>query len=198
MLYLISGAPRSGKTIIARRLLEKYSIPRLSTDMFLSMFQEAAPELGISFGKSAIDTFEEAFIKTAEKLWKYLRPALVYFLNEESDYLLEGASILPKQIKELQTSYPGIIRACLIGFTSADLTRKLKEVRSHAGIQGETDWTNERSDESLLRSLQKGQQYSRYLEQESLVHQIPYVDTSHNFQISIEKAINVLVPDRTK
>ena len=48
MIYLIGGAARTGKTIIARRLPSERNIPYFCVDYIVSALEQGAPELGIN------------------------------------------------------------------------------------------------------------------------------------------------------
>lgn len=66
MIYIIGGAARAGKTIIARRMLIERNIPYFCVDYFVSALDQAAPELGIdaeSPGGEIIETEDEVIIK---------------------------------------------------------------------------------------------------------------------------------------
>ena len=47
MLFLVSGASRSGKTLIARKILADKQIPYLSLDWLMMGFNDGIPEYGI-------------------------------------------------------------------------------------------------------------------------------------------------------
>ena len=61
MIYLIGGSARTGKTIIARRLLSERNYPYFCVDYFVSAQDQGAPELGINA--------ESPNEKRARKLW---------------------------------------------------------------------------------------------------------------------------------
>ncbi len=47
MLYVIGGAARAGKTLLAQRLFRNHRTPYFCVDYFVSALQHRAPELGI-------------------------------------------------------------------------------------------------------------------------------------------------------
>ncbi|MHC5182780.1 MAG: hypothetical protein ACYSPI_00655, partial [Planctomycetota bacterium] len=47
MLYLVSGTSRSGKTLIAEKLMEEKQIPYMSLDWLMMGFTNGMPQLGI-------------------------------------------------------------------------------------------------------------------------------------------------------
>ena len=47
MLYLVSGASRSGKTMVAENILQRTGIPYLSIDWLVMGFTQGIPEYGV-------------------------------------------------------------------------------------------------------------------------------------------------------
>lgn len=68
MLYIIGGASRSGKTTVAKRILEETKISYFSLDYLMMGIAEGAPEL-------AVNPTEED-IKTAKRMWKIIDPLM--------------------------------------------------------------------------------------------------------------------------
>ena len=66
MLYLISGASRSGKTMIAEKILSRKNLPYMSLDWLVMGFTNGMPECGIH------DLLFPDEI--AKKLWGFGRP----------------------------------------------------------------------------------------------------------------------------
>ena len=73
MLYLVGGASRSGKSTIARRLLQQHGIPYFSIDILMMGFANGAPEL--DFDPDASE------IARGEALWPILRAMCVNVLE---------------------------------------------------------------------------------------------------------------------
>ncbi|MCK4488721.1 MAG: hypothetical protein KAU23_00585, partial [Anaerolineales bacterium] len=65
MLYIIGGAPRVGKTIIAQEFLERANVPFLSLDLLKMSLVKGMPQAGID----PMDTSAEV----AEQMWPVVR-----------------------------------------------------------------------------------------------------------------------------
>ena len=65
MLYLVSGTSRSGKTLIAKKLLADKQIPYLSLDWLMMGFNDGIPEYGIHHLLWPNEI--------AEKMWPFLQ-----------------------------------------------------------------------------------------------------------------------------
>ena len=82
MLYLISGASRSGKTIIAHNILKQQQIPYVSLDWLVMGFTNGIPEYGIH------DRLLPNEI--AERLWSFLKAMCESMLWLEGDYVIDN------------------------------------------------------------------------------------------------------------
>ena len=97
MLYLIGGAARSGKTLIAQRMLLEHSIPRYALEYFVSALHRGCPEIGVRH--------EEANPARAERLWPRLEPMLRNIVEVEPVYVVEGDALLPRHVVAFTQHY---------------------------------------------------------------------------------------------
>ncbi|TSC64210.1 MAG: Uncharacterized protein G01um101491_343 [Parcubacteria group bacterium Gr01-1014_91] len=181
MLYIIGGAPRSGKTLLARRIVSEKNIPYFPLDALFGALANGAPEFGISY--------ENSLTERPVKMWPISKHLLNFFFEEEKDYLLEGDSILPSQVDELlRAGKP--IKCCFLGYTDLSADEKLSLVRKHH--QGEVDWTKDISDEAMLGMLNEMIEFSKYLETECAKYKIAYFDVSRDFDAVRERVFSHL------
>lgn len=171
MLYILGGAPRSGKTLLARRAVVERQIPYFPLDTLLGSLVYGAPELGMRY--------EDSFIDRSNKLWPVTNRLIKMFLDEEGDYLIEGDSVLPSQINEFILQKKSV-RCCFVGYPELSKEEKFSLVRQHH--QGDIDWTKEISDEELLPMINSMIEFSAYLKEECAKYGIKYFDISHDFQ----------------
>src|ERR1700675_3722714 len=92
MLYMIGGAPRSGKTTLARRMLAEHGLPYFSIDILIASLARAEPELGMRVSDPAL--------KRMEVVWPTIRKVASDLLQSGDDLLLEGDVLLPKHLME--------------------------------------------------------------------------------------------------
>ena len=171
MLYILGGASRSGKTLLARRAVAEKQIPYFPLDVLLGSLVYGAPQLGMRY--------EDSFIDRSNKLWPVTKNMIKMFLDEENKYFIEGDSILPHQINELNVEQKSV-HCCFIGYSELTKEEKFSLVREHH--QGEVDWTKEISDEELLPMIESMIDFSKYLKEECGKYEIKYFDISHDFQ----------------
>lgn len=118
MIYYIGGTSRSGKSSLAKKLLEKRRIPFMSTD-FLDCFIENK-EFDIEIPKG---TDLNSYILKSEHLYSVLRQLLLLIrgTNKELSYTIEGDLYTPQVIAQLQSdielSSKIKLKSCFLGFT---------------------------------------------------------------------------------
>jgi 2-phosphoglycerate kinase len=183
MLYLVSGASRSGKTLIAKQIMKRTSIPYMSLDWLVMGFTNGVPEYGIH------DKLWPNEI--AEKIWPFLNAMCASMLWSEVDYILEGEAVLPGLISDLLIKHPNKIRVCFLGYTDVNAEDKVKEVKLYSGGKG--DWLTTEPDEFINNHIENMIVYSNLIKNECADHSLAYVDTSSDFEESIENAIELLL-----
>ncbi|NNE36232.1 MAG: hypothetical protein HKN13_13415 [Rhodothermales bacterium] len=185
MLYLISGASRSGKTLAAKKILADRQIPYLSLDWIMMGFTNGIPEYGIH---------DKLFPnEIAQRLWPFLKSMLKSMIHVEVDCVIEGEAILPGLVKELQEAYPEQIRVCFVGYTDIEVDEKVRAVKDFS--EGTNDWLNKESDEYIVEHITNMVTYSRRIRASCEEHGMRYFDTSTDFLGAIDEAIRYLLKE---
>jgi hypothetical protein len=183
MLYIIGGVSRSGKSLLAHKILKEKLIPFFPLDGLIGMLTHSAPEHGVRH--------QNDFVDKSEKTWKFSKELFKYLFKTQELYLVEGDCILPKQIAELQVDYPQEIKSCFMGYTTLTAKQKLDLVRMYN--KGEEDWTNKHDDEAMLEMIEAMIVYSKYLKGECEKYNIPFFDVSENFEKVQDEAYEFLI-----
>lgn len=182
MLYIIGGTSRSGKTLLSKKILAEKKIPYFPLDALFCTLAEATPELGITHANSLKDR--------PLKMWKLAKPLTYFFEDQEREYVLEGDSILPSQIKEL-IDEGRKVKCCFLGYPNLNSDEKLELIRKFH--QGEKDWTAKQTDEQMLVMVEEMIEFSKYLEEECKKCDIKFIDVSHNFETANIEAFEYLI-----
>lgn len=182
MFYIIGGAPRSGKSMLAQKMVREKQVPSFPLDALIGTLTFAAPEFNINH--------DQPFTKKSEMVWKFTEHLFGYFLEAEDSYLVEGDCILPVHTAELIKKYPKDIRVCFLGYTDLSMEQKLNFIRTFN--RGELDWTNEHTDEALLPMIDRMIEYSKFIKTECTRYNIPYFDVSVNFEETHKKVYEYL------
>jgi 2-phosphoglycerate kinase len=186
MLYLIGGASRAGKTMVAERILQQDKIAYLSLDWLMMGFTEGLPQYGIH------DQLMPEEI--AKKLWSFLKPILENMVWSGIDYVVEGEAILPELIGRFMEENRGKAEVCFLGYTSIDVDQKLREIRIYSFR--DKDWLTKEDDNYIYDHLQNMIRHSILIEKGCETYGFRYFDTSEDFLSSVKDAIRYLM--RTK
>lgn len=183
MLYIVSGASRAGKSLIAERMLRQKGIPYMSLDWLVMGFTDGLPQYGLH------DNLMPDEI--AEKLWTFVRPICANMLWSGIDYVLEGEAILPHLVRELIDENPGKVEICFVGFTDIDIERKVLDVRQFS--VGKGDWLIQEDDDYIRRHLKNMVRHSEMIKGGCEQYDLPYFDTSRDFLTTVEQATEYLL-----
>ena len=181
MLIFIGGAARTGKGILARRVLAERQLPFLSLDVLKMGLARGMPEC-------AIDP-DAGGMQVAERLWPLVREMSISLLHDDQDYVFEG-EILPKYVDALQLDYPTKVRACFLGYNTLTPPQKLHQIRMYGGHPN--DWPQEYNDADLLTIIVREIAFSEYVQAECTRYHFRYFDTSHNFMQVLDEVATYL------
>jgi hypothetical protein len=135
MLFLVSGTSRSGKTLIAKKILADNQIPYLSLDWLMMGFNDGIPEYGIHHLLWPNEI--------AEKMGPFLLGMIDSMLIDGMDYVIEGEAMLPQLVADLVEKHPDKIKAVFVGYTEINVKDKVALVKKHGN--GENDWLTNKS-----------------------------------------------------
>jgi len=183
MLYLLSGASRSGKTTVAKRILKQKGIPYLSLDWIVMGFTNGMPECGIH-DKLFPD-------EIAERLSGFLEDMCKSMLWTGEDYLIEGEAILPESVRTLLDCNPDNITACFMGFTHVDVAQKVRDVKTYSA--GERDWLTKEPDEYICDHIANMIEYSKKIKHQCEQQNVRYFDTSVDFAITLDRVTQFML-----
>lgn len=183
MIYIISGTSRSGKTLVAKKMMKQYEIPYVSLDWLVMGFTNGIPEYGIH------DKLWPNEI--AEKFWFFLKAMLESMIWSETDYIIEGEAVLPELITELLKKHPDSIKICFVGYTNMSISEKLKDVYKYSC--GENDWLTRESDDYIEKHISNMIEYSKRIKKSCKKYGIRYFDTSKNFTQVLDDSIDYLL-----
>jgi len=118
-LCLVGGAPRVGKSTLARRLLHAEGIPWLPTDIIRTALRRVLPDL------EALDQDPVDAAQLANFMYPHIEQAAEVCVEEAQTFLIEGFEIAPWYRSRLHADVEGVdVRACFLGhesFTAVDL-----------------------------------------------------------------------------
>ena len=167
MIYIIAGIAKSGKSIIARDILEKFHMQVISTDWIMMMLFHGNKELNIDVNKS-----DSSVSKSLEP---YLEGLIISLVHSQNNYLIEGVHIKPRFIDKLMVKYPNQIKCVFLGYKDLDPVTKCNQLKKHAN-QIDNPWYQNLSDHELLHLTHYLQKESARLYQECIEFNKVYIE----------------------
>ena len=122
MILLITGASHTGKTLLAQRLLERYSIPYLSIDHL---------KMGlIRSGQTALTPEDDESLKAY--LWPIVREIIKTAVENRQSLIVEGCYVPFDWRRYFEEPYLSPIRFLCLAMTDAYIDAHICEIKAHA------------------------------------------------------------------
>jgi len=176
MIYLIGGAPRTGKSVISQQVSAKLRIGWISTDLLYEVLRVKQVE----GAKTSWDASTEAIKASAD--WFY--PCLERFVRGVSSmadhYLVEGVDFLPSHAAKLCAQHP--VRALFLGCSSLSLADFNKYPGHSPGYQ----YLPEEMKRQIVSDIPK---WSEFIQRECNTFGFPYLDMSTDFKECLRGAV---------
>ena len=167
---------------MARRLQEKFKVSWLLGDaIVVSSMEDAFPDLGISHHGALQDI--------GNRFADYIKFLLWNYGYAGCGYVLDTTHLYPRHIIGMREKI-GNVPVVFLGYTQADPAEKLRQIRSFD--PGRNWWTSEFSDAELKQLIHDQISKSIELREACAELGLPYVDVSHHFEESLERAEAIL------
>ena len=122
MIVLITGASHTGKTLLAQRILEKYSYPYLSIDHL---------KMGLIRSGNTHLTPEDDTALT-DYLWPIVREMIKTAIENHQNLIVEGCYIPSDWRKDFSEQYLQSIRFICLAMSDAFIDTHFDEIKNHA------------------------------------------------------------------
>ncbi len=178
MIYLIGGAPRTGKSLLAQKIVATHPMSSLSCDFLYDLTQV-----------KNINNFAEADLITKGTLfYPTLQELLINVSRRSENCVIDGEVILPQFIPELATKYN--IKSCFIGLPVTNLDTIL----THGGYFNWPKWKLENGLATEINDLaEQTINKSLIIKTEAQKYNLPYFDLTENYNLGIKLAIKSLL-----
>ncbi len=181
-ILFIGGVSRSGKSLLARQVVKKIGIPYLSLDILKMALHREGRLLGI-------DPIEPMNV-TARKLWPLVRAMAENAAETHVSYLFEG-EVTPVHVADFRDSQADIdVRAVFLGYPSTSVDQKMAALTAHA--HHPNDWIAHHDEDWQRHFIRERIDDSIQLAKDCADRDIPFVDTSEDFNAQLGKALDVL------
>ncbi len=180
MIYLIGGAPRTGKSVLALRLCATLKVGWISTDLLMELLRVSNTS-GI---KAEWNAHPEAITANAEWFFPYME-RFIWGISKLADhYIIEGVDFLPKQVAKLSTQYP--IRAVFLGCS-------LLTLDGLTAFPGRSPGYNGLPESQRRQIVEDVPRWSTFISQEADRFGYAYLDMADDFSQHLTEAEKVLV-----
>lgn len=175
MIYLIGGAPRTGKSILGQQVAVTLQSSWLSTDILkdlLSVKNAEATPVAWNAAPSAITA-------NAENFFPYLERFIWGVSSLADSYVIDGVDFLPAQVAQLAAQYP--LRAVFLGcgqMTLAHFDRFPGRSHGYAHLP----------EAMRCQIVHDVPRWSAFIQHEADRFGYPYIDMSDDFPARLKKA----------
>lgn len=177
---IIGGVSRSGKSTLSKRLSAELGISHIPGDALVSTLAKVFPQCGITH-------FGPSFQRMCEKLMPFVLELVRQLENESVRFVLDCYHILPESAAE--ESIREYCEVAFLGYPTADPEQKLKDIRQHAHAP---DWTLDIPDAEMRENIDKFIKESLFLQSECNRLGLMFVDTSKDFCVRLDAALQEL------
>jgi hypothetical protein len=143
---------------------------------------EGAPSLRVHPG--------DPDLETADRLWPIVRSMIENPIFDGRDYLVEGVNLRPQSVHDFSGQWPGVVRACFLGYPRMTPQAKAAQVSRHAG--GPNDWLSDKGSDYILPYLEGCIARSGELRHACESLGIPFFDTGEDFEVGLGEALDYL------
>ena len=175
MIYLVGGAPRVGKSILAQQISAHLSIGWISTDLLEDMLRFK----NVAGTKTEWNAAHEAIAAAAEWFFPCLERFIWGVNSMAESYVIEGVDFLPEHAVRLSAQYP--IRVVFLGCSKMTIERFDHFPGRSRGYSGLPE-------EVRRQFAQDIPLWSKFVGQEAEHFGCPYIDMSDDFQLRLKEA----------
>jgi len=179
MMYLVGGAPRTGKSVLAQHLAATLKIGWISADVLMELLR-VNNTAGV---KAEWNADPEVIATHAQWFFPYLERFIWGIGSLADHYVLEGVDFLPAQVRELSRQYP--IRAVFLGCS----TMTLEGLTQFPGRSPQYSTLPEAFRRQIVQDVPR---WSAFIRQEAERFGYAYVDMVNDFPQRLAEAERAL------
>jgi hypothetical protein len=183
MIYIVGGASRSGKSLLAMKLCHEKLVPYFSLDVLRYAVARSGAMPGIDTSHNDLDD--------GDKMWPLIRELIGNLAYYEQPYLIEGTLLRTQHVIEACELFPRKIKSCF-------LVQAMKGVqdkeRDEFAFPTTNNYVREMTKADRLRHLEWCIQRSQEVAAECAALGLPCFDTGPEFTTALDQAAAYLVP----
>ena len=179
MIYLVGGAPRTGKSLLSHHLAAEQRMGWIGTDLLFELLRVANDPGVPQEWNAAPDR-----IRATAEWFKPFLDRFIWGLSSQADnYLIEGVGFLPEQVVAYSRKYE--VRAVFLGCS----TMTLERLDAYPGRSPGYGQLPEAYRRQIAADVPA---WSAYIESECAQWGVPYVDLAEGFEVGQRQASRAL------
>ncbi len=180
MLYLIGGPAKSGKSILRKKILDDKKISGISTDYLRGMFKNNKK-------------YKISYKKLPQENSKIFSPFLINLIEEiilysDEDFVIEG-DLIDKNIYKKFAKNKNI-KFIFLGYLNENLDQKISKTLKIE--KNKKSWVNDFPLEETKKIINNGIMLSKELNMFCKKNNIPFFNTSSNFNKKITLILDLI------
>jgi hypothetical protein len=175
MVYFIGGAPRVGKTTLARLILKRDGIPFMPADALRDALDRTYPDLGMRSG---------GWEGIPDRVFPYLRELVRTVTWQLPEYVLEGDSFFPEHVRRIEADDD--VRAVFLGMSEV----ALEDIIANEGYD---DWVGRMPEAEQEGMPSRISSLSSLFQTKAADAGLPYFDLSLGRERQLEAAYSALM-----
>jgi len=187
MMYLIGGAPRLGKSILAKKMLDRTGIPWLSSDVLCAMLKEDTDMRFSDEMELATAQIVQNQLTAANSIAKPLQIFIERQIESQADFTLEGVHLLPSLVSHFHKRRNTDVRSIFVVSTNRELV--LSGLRLNTT---DYDWMRDASEQMQHAMADFVVGYSMELESQAEREGLITFTRTENFQQDVDAILSLL------
>ncbi len=209
MIYLIGGAPRCGKTTIAKKLSKKLQIPWISADTIEGIVVANTPQKNIKklfpksiirkktkqsndimYSKYSAKEIKDSYEQQAKSSWKGIDVMIEQEIKEGNNFIIEGHQVHPRLI-DLITKKHGKKNICSLIVTRFNVDGIVEGCLKH---KAKNDWfiQKTKNKKTFYKIAEIIRRYSNFFDKEAEKYKINVINVDTRFLSQINKIVKIL------
>ncbi len=201
MIYLIGGAPRVGKSIVAKRMAEKLGIRFVSTDELCEKYSQTIPEAerkgkfpfpGFSGDPTKNTSASEELVGfqlvEAKSLEPEVRRIISEALSKNEPLVIEGVHLLPESVKSIMDE-SGAGQMCMIFVGSKSAERIAGGIAKNSSPD---NWMRNSNPAVIKQVAIFSAAFSEWIDKECRKFGLPHVERTDDFEADMERIVGIV------
>jgi 2-phosphoglycerate kinase len=204
MIYIIGGAPRVGKSIVAKRIAERTHAALISTDDICdkAMGELSEEERKITFpmpefsGTASENTLTpdqrvKLSLISAKSLESEIDHLISNALTRNESLVIEGVHLLPNDVRELLSKY-GTEKFKTLFIGSTDVDNVVDGIMKNTGAN---NWLRESNADVIRQVAEFVSAFSQYVKAEADKNDLSYQERAADFEADMKRFCDQMTQD---